>query len=51
MVVFHGRSKVEVFDVDAEVAGTFVGVGDSAVYVELGIEHTHGGRAGIAGVV
>ena len=43
----QGRS----FDVDAEVAGTFVGIGDGAIYVELGIKHAHCGRAGISGVV
>ena len=49
--VLHGCAKVEVFDVDAKVAGTFVGVGDGAIYVELGIEHSHGGRSAISGVV
>ena len=39
LVVLHGRAKVEVFDVDAKVAGTFVGIGYGAIYVELGIEH------------
>ena len=49
--VLHGHVNVEVVDVDAKVAGTFVGVGDGAIYVELAIEHAHSGRAGIAGVV
>ena len=49
--VLHGRAKVEVFDVDAEKAGTFVGVRDGSIYVDLGIEHAHGRRAGIAGLV
>ena len=51
LVVLHGHAKVEVFDVNAKVAGTFVGIGDGAIYVELGIEHAHSGRADIAGVV
>ena len=51
MEILHGRAKVEVFDVDAEVAGTSVGIGDGAMYVEFGIEHAHGGRDGISGVV
>ena len=51
LVVLHGCAKVEVFDVDSEVTGTFVGIGDGAIYVELGIEHAHGGRYGIARVV
>ena len=49
--VLHGRAKVEVFDVDAELVGTFVGIGDGAIYVELGIDHTHDGIAGISEVV
>ena len=51
LVVLHGRAKVEVFDVNAEVEVTFVGIGDGAIYVELGIDHAHSGRAGIIGVV
>ena len=51
LVVLHGRAKVEVLDVNAEVAGTFVGIGDGAIYVELGIDHSHGRRDGITGVV
>ena len=51
LVVFHGHAKVEVSDIGAEVAGTFVGIGDGAIYVELGIEHAHGGRARTAVVV
>ena len=49
--VLHGRAKVEVFDVDAKVAGTFMGIIDGAMYVEFGIEHAHSGRDGINGVV
>ena len=51
LVVLHGSAKVEVFDVDAKVSGTFLGIGNGAIYVELGIEHEHGGRAGIARVL
>ena len=51
MLVLHGRAKVEVFDVGPEVAGTFLGIIDGAIYVELGIEHAHGGRSSISGVV
>ena len=49
LVVFHGRAKVEFFDVDAELSGTFVGIGDGDIYVEIDIEHTHSGRSGISG--
>ena len=49
--VSHGIYKLEVGDVDTEVAGTFVGVRDGDIYVELGIEHAHIGRAGIPRVV
>ena len=31
LLVLHGRAKVEVFDIDAKVAGTFVGIGDGAI--------------------
>ena len=51
LVLLHGSAKLEVFDIDAEVAGTFVGIGDGAIYVELGIKHYHGRRAGITGEV
>ena len=51
LLVFHGRAKVEVFDVNAKVSGTFVGIRDGAIYVEIDIEHTHGGRSGISRVV
>ena len=50
MVVLHGRAKVKLLDFNAEVAGTFVGIRDGSIYVELGIEHAHGGRASITGV-
>ena len=30
--VLHGSAKVEVFDIDAKVAGTFVSIGDVAIY-------------------
>ena len=49
--VLHGRAKVEVFDVDAKVAGTFLGIGDDAIYVEFGINHAHCRRSDIAGLV
>ena len=49
--VLHGRAKVEVFDVDDELVGTFVGIGDGAIYVEFIINHTHDRRAGISRVV
>ena len=51
LVVLHGHAKVEVFDVDAKVASTSVGIRDGAIYVELRIEHAHGWRAGISGKV
>ena len=51
LVVLHGRDKVEVFNVNDEVAGTFLGIGNGDIYVELGIEHANGGRSGITGVV
>ena len=43
LVVLHGRAKVEVFDVDAKVSGTFLVIIDGSIYVELVIEHAHGG--------
>ena len=49
--LLHGHAKVEIFYVDANVSGTFVGIGDSAIYVQFGIEHAHGGRASIDRVV
>ena len=49
--VLHGCAKVEVFDVDAELVGTFVGIGDGAIYVEFIINHTHDRIAGISRVV
>ena len=51
LLVLHGRAKVKVFDFDAYVVGTFVGVRDGAIYVDIGIEHVNGGRDGIIGVV
>ena len=51
LVVGHGGAKVEVFEVDAEILGAFVGVGDGGVDVQLGVEHRDGRRAGVAGVV
>ena len=51
LLVLHGRVKVEIFDVDSEVAGTSVSIRDGAVYVELGIENAHDGRAGISRLV
>ena len=51
LVVLHGCAKEEVLDVDAKVAGIFLVIGDSAIYVELDIEHAHGRRSSIAGVV
>ena len=51
LVVLHGHAKVEVFDVDAEVSGTFLGIVDGAIYVELGIKHANGGGSVIARVV
>ena len=51
LVVLHGHAKVEVFDVGAKLPGAFVGIGDGAICVKLGIKHAHGGRSGIAGLV
>ena len=51
LVVLYGRAKVEVFDIDAKLSGTFAGIRYGAIYVELGIEHAHGGRSGITRVV
>ena len=51
LVVLHGRAKVDFFDVNAEVAGTFVVIVYGSIYVELGINYAHGGGAGIARVV
>ena len=51
LVVLHGRAKVEVFDVDAKVSGTFLVIIDGSIYVELVIEHAHGGRDEVARVV
>ena len=51
LVVLYGCAKVEVFDVDVEVLGTFVVIRDGAIHVKISIEHAHGGRAGIARVV
>ena len=51
LVVLHGHAKVEVFDVGAKLPGAFVGIGDGAICVKLGIKHAHGGRYGIAGLV
>ena len=51
LVSLDGHAKVEVFDVNAKVLGTFVGIGGGAIYVELGIKHAHGGGSGIARLV
>ena len=51
LVVLYGHAKVLFFHVHSEVAGNFVGIGDGDIYVELGIEHAHGGRSGIARLV
>jgi hypothetical protein len=40
--VRHGRAEVEVFDVEAEVAGSAFGIGICTVDVELGVEHGDG---------
>jgi hypothetical protein len=37
-----GRAEVEVFDVEAEVAGSVFGIGNCTVDVELGVEHGDG---------
>jgi hypothetical protein len=49
--VRHGRSEVEVFDVEAEVAGSVFGIRNCTVDVELGVEHGDSWGAGVAGVV
>ena len=51
LVILHGSANIEVFCVNAEEAGTYVGILDGDIYVELDIEHAHDGRAGIDGVV
>ena len=51
LVIFYGRTKVEFFDVNSEVAGTCLGIGDGAIYVDLDIKNAHGRRSGIDGLV
>ena len=51
LAVGHVGAEVEVFEVDAEIPGAFLGVGDGGVDLQLGVEHGDSGRAGVTGVV
>jgi hypothetical protein len=48
--ILHWCTKIKVFDVDSKIAGAFVGIGDGAVDVQLGVKHGDGGRTGVARV-
>ena len=39
LVIFYGGAKVEVFGFYSDVTGSFVGIGDGAVYMYFYIEH------------
>ena len=51
LAVVHGRAEIIVRDVEAKVAGTFVGIRNSAVDVDLCVQHGNGGRAGVTVVI
>ena len=38
LVVCHGRTEVEIFNVEGHIFGAFVGVGDCAIYVDFCVE-------------
>ena len=50
LIAIHGGAEIVIADVEAEMAGAFIGVGYGAVDMDFGIQHGDGGGARIAWV-
>ena len=51
LIIGHGRTEVEIFDVEGHIPRAFVGVGDCTVNVDFCVESGNGWRAWVAWVI